>query len=113
MKYRIERTDGKDISGNTYLVINTDEPYAGEIADIIELNERKSGRWEHGEKSLREVMGIQNGVSELQLLRKIAAAGEKVCKECPVNIGCIPNDCWMWTVKQGIKDYQTWKEAAK
>ena len=57
MKYHIERTDGKDI-GNTYLVVNTDEPYAGRVADMIETCERTKGTWDHADQSLREVMGI-------------------------------------------------------
>ena len=58
MKYHIERTDGKDITGNTYLVVNADEPYAGRVADIIEACERAKGTWDHGDHSLREVMDI-------------------------------------------------------
>jgi len=61
VKYEIYRTDGKDISGNTYLVVNTDEPYAGEVADVIEIHERAKGTWEHGGKSLRQIMGIKEG----------------------------------------------------
>ena len=59
MKYEIYRTDDKDISGNSYLVVNVDEPYAGEVADMIEKHERSKGTWEHGDKSLREVMNIK------------------------------------------------------
>ena len=58
---------------NTYLVINTDEPYAGEIADTIELHERLKGTWDHGEKSLREVMGI-SGEKQTDLTSQLALA---------------------------------------
>lgn len=43
---------------NLYLVINTDEPYAGRVADMIETIERRKGTWEYGNKTMREVMGI-------------------------------------------------------
>lgn len=42
-----------------YLVVNIDEPYAGRVADLIEAEERRKGTWDHGNKSLREVMGIE------------------------------------------------------
>jgi hypothetical protein len=58
MKYELRRTDGKDITGHTYLIVNTDEPYAGEVADLIEAGERAKGTWDHGDKNLRQVMGI-------------------------------------------------------
>ena len=58
MKFKITRTDGTNNSGKSYLVVNTDEPYSGKVADLIEAEERKKGTWEHGEKSCREVMKI-------------------------------------------------------
>lgn len=51
----------REVSGkskNTYLVVNTDEPYAGQVADLIEAGEKRKGTWDHGDKTLREVMGI-------------------------------------------------------
>lgn len=53
---RARLDEGKGL--NTYLVVNTDEPYAGEVADLIEAHERAKGTWDHGVQSLREVMGI-------------------------------------------------------
>lgn len=50
-------SDGKSLCN--YLVVNIDEPYAGEVADIIEAGERIKGTWEHGDPSLREVMSIE------------------------------------------------------
>ena len=58
MKFKVTRTDGTDNSGKKYLVVNIDEPYAGQVADLIEAEERRKGTWEHGNKSLREVMEI-------------------------------------------------------
>jgi len=49
--------DGKKPYNNC-LVINIDEPYAGKVADMIEDEERRKGTWEHGEKTMREVMGL-------------------------------------------------------
>lgn len=43
---------------NNYLVVNIDEPYAGQVADLIEAEERRKGTWDHGDKTMREVMGI-------------------------------------------------------
>lgn len=58
-KYKVTRTDGTDVGNNSYLVVNTDEPYAGEVADLIEQHERGKGTWEHGVGSMRKIMGIQ------------------------------------------------------
>lgn len=58
MKFNVTRTDGKDNSNEKYLVVNVDEPYAGTVADLIEFYERKKGTWEHGDKSIREIIGI-------------------------------------------------------
>lgn len=62
--YKITRTitdyriaDGRNPNPH-YLVVNTDEPYAGMVADLIEVGERSKGTWEHEEHNLREVMGI-------------------------------------------------------
>lgn len=49
--------DNKPVN-NCYLVVNTDELYAGRVADIIETGEKAKGTWDHGDKTLREVMGI-------------------------------------------------------
>lgn len=62
MKFNVTRTDGKGNSNNKYLVINIDEPYAKEIADRIELEERRKGTWEHGNKTMCEIMGISGKV---------------------------------------------------
>ena len=43
-------------------------------------------------------------VAENARLRKVADAARKVCQECPVNVGCIPNDCWVWDVKQALAE---------
>ncbi|MEN6349318.1 MAG: hypothetical protein ABFD08_07995 [Syntrophomonas sp.] len=48
-------SDGKSLYN--YLVVNTDESYAGEVADHIEAHERAKGTWEH-DGSLREFIGI-------------------------------------------------------
>ncbi len=58
MKFKVERTDGQDNTGKNYLVVNVDEPYAGQVADLIEAEERRKGTWEHGNKTMREIMGI-------------------------------------------------------
>lgn len=58
MKFQVIRTDGKDNSNNKYLVVNIDEPYAAQVADLIEKEERRKGTWDHGDKTMREVMGI-------------------------------------------------------
>lgn len=50
---------------NTYLVINVDEPYAGIVADLIESEEKRKGTWDHGEKSMREVIGIEEDVHDI------------------------------------------------
>jgi hypothetical protein len=49
--------DGKSRC-NHYLIVNTDEPYAGIVADLIEVHEKDKSTWDHGDQSLREVMGI-------------------------------------------------------
>jgi len=49
--------DGKNPM-NFYLVVNTDESYAGEVADIIEYNERVKGTYNHL-GTLREYMNIK------------------------------------------------------
>lgn len=54
---RSRKREGKN-PDNTYLVVNTDELYAGAVADLIESHERQKGTWDHGGKSLREVMRI-------------------------------------------------------
>lgn len=54
-KYRQSKGKGS----NLYLVVNIDEPYAGKVADLIEAEERRKGTWDHGNKSMREVMGIK------------------------------------------------------
>lgn len=58
LKFKVTRTDGTDNSGKKYLVVNVDESYAGQVADLIEAEERRKGTWEHGQKTMREVMGI-------------------------------------------------------
>ncbi len=58
MKFKVTRTDGKNNSENCYLVVNIDEPYAGIVADLIEIEERRKGTWEHGDKTMREVSGM-------------------------------------------------------
>lgn len=47
-----------------YLVVNADEPYAGQVADLIEAEERNKGTWEHGSKTMREVMGINKTIEK-------------------------------------------------
>lgn len=42
---------------NYYLIVNIDEPYAGEVADLIEYHERAKGTYDHL-GTLREYMGI-------------------------------------------------------
>ena len=99
MKYHIERTDGKDITGNTYLVVNADEPYAGRVADIVEACERAKGTWDHGDHSLREVMDIAEADSNehvetykswdfckatgCNFLIRDEAIRADLCKSCP------------------------------
>ncbi|MBC9783491.1 hypothetical protein H1S01_03065 [Heliobacterium chlorum] len=58
MKFNVTRTDSTDNGDKKYLVVNVDEPYAGEVADLIEANERAKGTWEHGDKTMREIMGL-------------------------------------------------------
>lgn len=60
MKFKVLRTNGTDNYDRKYLVVNIDEPYAGQVADLIEAEERRKGTWEYGEKNMREVMGIGN-----------------------------------------------------
>lgn len=59
MKFTVTRTDGKENKNTKYLIVNIDEPYAGMVADLIENEERNKGTWEHGEKTMREIMGIK------------------------------------------------------
>jgi len=59
LKFKVTRTDGKDNGNEKYLIVNTKEPYAGLVADLIESEERCKNTWEHGEdKSMRSIMGI-------------------------------------------------------
>jgi|GEM_PF-1305312 len=55
---RYQRSSAGKTVDNTYLIVNTDEPYAGQVADMIEAHERAKGTWDHGDKSLREVMEL-------------------------------------------------------
>jgi len=89
MKFKVTRPDGTDNSGKTYLVVNTDEPYAGKVADLIENEERRKGTWEHGEKTMREVMGIPEAEPKDLL---ISEDGVNVTKSCKFHEYCKANN---------------------
>jgi len=67
-KFRVTPKDGKINENERYMVVNIDEPYAGLVADMIENNERLKGTWEHGDRTMREVMGGINGPNKLPRL---------------------------------------------
>ena len=84
MQFQVTRTDGTDNSGKLYLVVNVDEPYAGQVADLIEAEERRKGTWDHGDKTMREVMGVNNSdvVNELKRLKnKIQAMRDQEIRQ--------------------------------
>lgn len=80
MKFQVLRTDGIDNSDKKYLVINVDEPYAGQVAVLIETEERRKGTWEHGNKTMREVMGIEpvELIQDMDHSAKLRAALEEI-----------------------------------
>lgn len=78
-----------------YLVVNFDEPYAGEVADLIETNEKAKGAWDH-EGSLREFIGIPGKYQDPDDLTKkvkklqdvLQRVEDMVDAEDSVQIGC-------------------------
>lgn len=108
MKYTITRTDGKDITGNTYLVVNTDEPYAGIVADLIEQGEKKKGTWDHGQATLRQVMGIKEDEPKTETVKppkeKRLAVESGVCpypNQCQERKTCTKSYCSYDTCSNG------------
>jgi hypothetical protein len=51
MEYNVERVDGQDNPDTTYIVIDSDKPYAGKIVDIIKKEENIKYR------QIRDFMG--------------------------------------------------------
>lgn len=43
--------------------------------------------------------------NQVESLNKIIDIARCICDECPVADGCIPDDCWMWPLKQAIIDF--------
>ena len=85
--------------GAGYCVINEDVIVCSDIwqNDAEFIAEAREG-WPHAiERAIK-------AEAENAKLRAVVDAARKVCQECPVNIRCIPNDCWVWDVKQALAE---------